>query len=78
MSESIAVAKEADAKKEFLPNRIGKTIHRIHHEPERQLGSLRGVIGNMTSNGGMPSVDSIATHLSGMHIAQRAPVLLAL
>nr|QNO51327.1 hypothetical protein HDBBLJII_00024 [Methanosarcinales archaeon ANME-1 ERB6] len=29
-------------------------------------------------DGGKPSVESIATHLSGMHTAQRAPALLAL
>lgn len=29
-------------------------------------------------DGGKPSADSIATHMSGMHSAQRAPVLLAL
>jgi hypothetical protein len=36
------------------------------------------VIGNIRRDGGTPSVESIATQLSGMHTAQRAPVLLAL
>ena len=46
--------------------------------PERQLGSLRSVIDNIRRDGGKPSVESIATHLSSMHTTQRAPVLLAL
>jgi hypothetical protein len=36
------------------------------------------VIDNIRRDGGTPSVESIATQLSGMHTAQRAPVLLAL
>jgi hypothetical protein len=36
------------------------------------------VIGNIKSNGGKPSVESVATQLSGMHSAERAPVMLAL
>jgi hypothetical protein len=43
-----------------------------------QLGSLRDVIGNIRCDGGKPSADSIATHLSSMHTAQRTPALLAL
>jgi hypothetical protein len=43
-----------------------------------QLGSLRGVIDTIRRGDGTPSVESIATELSGMHTAQRAPVLLAL
>jgi hypothetical protein len=79
MTESVAVAKEADAKKGVSPTKSsGSSIQRLRDEPERQLGSLRGVIGNITRNGGTPSVGSIATQLSGMHTAQRAPVLLAL
>jgi hypothetical protein len=39
---------------------------------------LRGLIGNIRRDGGTPSVDSIATELSSMHTAERAPVLLAL
>ena len=65
-------------KKESSPIKSDKSIHRLRDEPERQLGSLRGVIGNIRHDGGMPSVESIATELSGMHTAQRAPVLLAL
>jgi hypothetical protein len=78
MKESVAVAKEADAKKRFSPTKSDNSIQRLRDEPERQLGSLRGVIGIIRRNGGTPSVDSIATQLSGMHTAQRAPVLLAL
>ena len=78
MKESVAVAKEADAKKGFLATKNDKSIHRLRDEPERQLGSLRGVIGHIRRNGGKPSVESIATQLSGMHSIQRAPALLAL
>ncbi len=78
MKESVAVAKEADAKKGVSPTRSDNSIHRVRNEPERQLGSLRDVIGNIRRDGGTPSVESIATELSGMHTAQRAPALLAL
>jgi hypothetical protein len=78
MKESVAIAKEADAKKDFSSIRSDNSIHRVRNEPERQLGSLRSVIDNIRSDGSTPSVDSIATELSSMHIAQRAPVLLAL
>jgi hypothetical protein len=77
MNESVAVAKEAAAKKGFSPTK-DNSIHRVRNEYERQLGSLGGVIDNIRSNGGKPSVESIATHLSGMHTAQHAPVLLPL
>ena len=76
MKESVAIAKGADAKKGFLPT--NNSIHRVRDESERQLGSLRSVIANITRNGGTPSSDSIATELSGVHTAQRAPALLAL
>jgi hypothetical protein len=36
------------------------------------------VIGNIRRDDDTPSVESIATHLSSMHTAQRAPALLAL
>ena len=79
MNESVAITKEADAKKSFSPTRNSdEGIHRYQTEPEQQLGSLRGVIGDIRRDGGTPSADSIATHLSGMHTAQRAPVLSAL
>ena len=78
MKESVAVAKEADAKKGVSPTKNDKSIHRVRNEPERQLGSLRGVIDNIRRNGGTPSVENIAMQLSGMHTAQRAPALLAL
>ena len=78
MRESVAVAKEADVKKGVSPTRSDNSIHRVKNEPERQLGSLRSVIDNIRSDGGTPSVDSIATQLSGMHSIQRAPALLAL
>ena len=76
MKGSVAVAKEADAKKGVSPTNT--SIHRAQNEPERPLGSLRGVIGNIRRDGGKPSVESIATQLSGMHSIQRAPALLAL
>jgi hypothetical protein len=78
MKESVAVAKEADAKKGVSPTRSDNSILRLRDEPERQLGSLRGVIGNIRRDGGTPSVESIATELGNMHTAQRAPALLAL
>jgi hypothetical protein len=64
MKESVAIAKEADTMSSPTP--------------ERQLGSLRDVVGNIRRNGGTPSSESIATELSGMHAVQRAPALLAL
>lgn len=78
MKEAVALAKEAAAKKDFSPTRSDKSIHRARNEPERQLGSLRRVIDNIKSDGGTPSVESIATELSSMYSAQRASVLLAL
>jgi hypothetical protein len=78
MSESVAVVKEVDAKKVFSPTMSDKSVHRVRDEPERQLGSLSGVIDSIKSDGGTPSADSIATQLSSMHTAQRAPVLLGL
>ncbi len=78
MRWSVAHAKDTDAKKESSPTSSSEEgIHRARNEPERQLGSLRSVIGNI-SNGSTPSVDSIATELSNMHTAQRAPALLTL
>ena len=79
MKGSVAVAKEADAKKGVSPTKSGdRSIQRLRDEPERQLGSLRGVIGNIRRDGGTPSVESIATQLSGMPTGGRAPALLAL
>jgi hypothetical protein len=78
MKESVVLSKEADAQKDFSPTKSDKSIHRLRDEHERQLGSLRGVIGNIRRDGGTPSVESIATQLSGMHSIQRAPALLAL
>ena len=67
------------AKRRSSPTRSSdESIHRAQHEPERQLGSLRDVIGNIIRDGGTPSVDSIAANLSSMHTAQRTPVLSAL
>jgi hypothetical protein len=78
MKESVAVAKQADAKRGVSPTRSDNSLLRLRDEPEMQLGSLRDVIGNIRRNGGTPSVENIATQLSGMHTTQRAPVLLAL
>jgi hypothetical protein len=50
MTESVAVAKEADAKKGVSPTRSDSSIQRLRDEPERQLGSLRGVIANITAS----------------------------
>ena len=67
-----------DAKKEFSPTRSDNNIQGLRNEPERQIDSLRSVIGNIRRDGDTPSAESIATHLSRMHIAQRAHVLSAL
>jgi peptidoglycan hydrolase-like protein with peptidoglycan-binding domain len=78
MKESVAVAKEADAKKRVLATKSDNSIHRVQNEPGRQIGSLRGVIDNIRRYGGTPSVESIAAELSSTSSAQRAPALLAL
>ena len=78
MKESVAITKTADRKKDFSPTKSDKSIQRVRNEPERQLGALRSMINNIRLDGGMPSVESIATELSSMHTAHRASVLLAL
>ena len=79
MKESVAIAKEANSKKESSPTRSDNSIQSLlRNEPERQLGSLRAVVGNIRRDGDTPSAESIATHMSRMHTAQRASVLLAL
>ena len=78
MKETVALAKAVDAKKESSPTRSDKNIQGLPNKPERQLGSLGDVIDTIRRDGGKPSAESIATHLSGMHMAQRAPVLLGL
>jgi hypothetical protein len=78
MKESVAIAKDAAAKKESSPTKSDNSIQRLRNEPERQLGPMRDVIGNIRRNGGMPSVESISTELSVMPTSDRAPVLLAL
>jgi hypothetical protein len=78
MKESAAIAKEANRKEESSPTRGDNNIQRLRNEPERQLGSLRDVIGNIRRNGGTPSVESISTELSVMPSSYHAPVLLAL
>ena len=67
-----------DAEKEFSLTRSDKNIQGLRNKPEMQLGSLRGVIDTIRCDDDMPSAESIATHLSSMHTAQRAPVLSAL
>ena len=78
MKASVAVAKEADAKKGVSPTRSDNSILRLRNEPERQLDTLGGVISNIRRDGGTPSIESIATHLSSMRDGERAPVLFAL
>ena len=79
MNKSFALTKEVDAKRGGSSTRSSdKSIHRFRNEPERQLSSLRSVIDSIRSDGGTPSVDSIATELGNMRTAERAPVLLAL
>ena len=45
MRGTVAVAKEADKKKEFSSPKSDSGIQRIRDEPEMQIGSLWGVIG---------------------------------
>ncbi|MBW2690705.1 MAG: hypothetical protein JRC99_12335, partial [Deltaproteobacteria bacterium] len=78
MRESTAIAKDADAKKDISPTRSGNSIHHVRNEPERQISSLRRVIGNIKRDGGTPSLESIATEFGSMHAADRAPALLTL
>jgi hypothetical protein len=78
MNESVALAKEVGAKKEFSPTKSSNSIRRARNEPERQLGSLRSVINNIRRDGGTPSVESISTELSRTHNAQRASALFAM
>jgi len=78
MKEPVAIEKDVDAKKDFSPTRSDKNVYRVRNEPEKQLGSLKGVIHNIRHGGGKPSVESIATQLSGMPTGGRAPALLAL
>nr|QNO51013.1 hypothetical protein EDLMLJLI_00006 [Methanosarcinales archaeon ANME-1 ERB6] len=67
-----------DAKKEFSLTRSDKNIQGLQNEPERQIGSLRSLIGHIRRNGGTPSIDGIATELGSTSSAQHAPVLLPL
>jgi len=78
MRESVAIAKDADTKKDFSPTRSDNSIHRVRDEHEMQLGSIGGVIGNIRRDGGKPSVESIATELGSRSAAERTPALLAL
>jgi len=78
-NERVAITREADAKKSFSSTCSSKEgTYRVRNEPERQLGSFGAVIGNIRRDGGTPSIENIASELSGMHTAQHAPVLLAL
>lgn len=79
MRYSVVVAKEADWKKESSPTKSAdNNVHRARNGPERQLGPLRGAIGDILRDGGTPSSDSIATELSSTSAAERASALLAL
>jgi hypothetical protein len=74
-----AITKDADKEKEFSHTKSGdSSIQRLRDESEGQIGSLRGVIGDIRRNGDKPSVESIATGLSGMPTGERATALLAL
>ena len=78
MKESVAIAKEANRKQGSSPNKSDNSIQHLRNEPERQLGALRDVIGNIRRNGDTPSVESVATELSVMPSSNRASALLAL
>ena len=77
MKESVAIAKEANRKQGSSPTR-SNSIQRLRNGPERQIGSLRSVVGNIRRNGGVPSVENIATELVVMPSTDRASALLAL
>jgi len=79
MNESIVIGKDVDAKKGFSSaRRNDKSIQRVRDEPERKLGALGGVIGNIRRDGAAPSAESIATELCSRSATERAPALLAL
>ena len=78
MKESTAITKEGERKKELLTTKSDKCVHHAQEGPGKQLGSLRSVINTIARNGSAPSIESIATELSGMHTAERASVLLGL
>jgi hypothetical protein len=78
MKENVGFAKAVDAKKESSPTRSDNNIQGLRNKPERQFGSLRAVIDIISRDGGKPSVESIATHISSMHTTERTPALLAL
>ncbi len=59
MKESVAITKEADAKKSFSPTRSDKSINHARNEPDRQLGSLMDVIDSIRSDGGTPSMKAL-------------------
>ena len=50
MNEAVAVAKEADTKKESSRVKSDVSTHRVRNEPERQLGSLRDMVSNINLN----------------------------
>ena len=78
MKESVAIAKEVNRRQGSSPNKSDNSIHRLRNGHERQLGSLRSVVGNIRRNGDTPSVESISTELSVMPSTDRASALLAL
>jgi hypothetical protein len=53
MRWSVALAKDMDAKKESSPTSSSEeSIYHVQHEPDRQLGSIGDVIGNVRHDGG--------------------------
>ena len=79
MNKSVVIGKDVDAKKSFSSaHKSDKSIHRLRDEPDRQLGSLGGVIGNIGRDGTALSAESIATELGGRSATERTPALLAL
>ena len=79
MNGSVAIAKEADAKKaSSSTHESDEHIHRAQTDNERQLDSLGGVIGYIRRDGAVISAESIATELGVRSAAERTPALLAL
>ncbi|MEA3283179.1 MAG: hypothetical protein U9Q68_11630, partial [Euryarchaeota archaeon] len=73
MKESVAIRKQGSSH-----TKNDNNIQHLRNGPDRQIGSLRSVVGNIRRNGGVPAVENIATELAVMPSTDRASALLAL
>jgi hypothetical protein len=76
MKEAAVTVKKPAAKKDASTPKQIESIYRM--STEKELGTLKDLVKNISHNGTKPSADSIATELSIMPIAQRASALLGL